>query len=706
MGVFAFGPFVLDRAKRALFRNGTPQALTPKTFDVLSFLIEHRERVVSKDELLKTLWPDAFIEESNLTQHIFLLRRALNGDAEGPEYIATIPRRGYRFVAEVSEHADEQAPAAAKSAPPVARTQSRRTWIATSLVGTVMFASLLAIWAIRRVPDAAGTSRIIPVTAVPGVLGFPSISPDGNFVVFAWTGPQNAGPPDIWIKAVEDETLRQLTATPEGESSPMWSPDGRQVAFLRSRGVFVMSSLGGAERRVADSGSMLGWTPDSQSLLVRDRLGAGPFGIFQIDLATGARRQLTQAPSGMGDWTFDVSPDGTMLAFVRYERPGVSDVYVAPMAGGDPDRRTDWGHTISRVVWTPDQRELIYAVTETGVDQTLFRVPASGRRPERGRRTLHVSAVGPSLSRANPGQFARLAFINRREDIGLRLVDLAAPRLGDVFPHISRFSDSTRIESPGSFSRRGDRIAFMSDRSGSPNVWVSNRDGSELRRLTSFTAAEVVVGNWSPDDRRLVIDASVNGNSDVYLLGLDSGQVSRLTVEPSMDIFGHWSNDGRWIYFTSDRSGPIQAWRLPAEGGPAVPVTKAGSGETQEAPDGRTVFYLDHPPPGAGGVSGPSRLMKVSADGGDETVVLDGVRLGLWSVTEEGIVFLTIEKESDALDFYSFRDGHVRRLGTLPVRVSRVSGYGRLAVSHDGRLALVNVTDNVQTDIMVADGFR
>lgn len=705
MVVFEFGPFVLDPAKRSLLRDNEPQALTPKAFDVLLLLIEQRERVVSKDELLKTLWPGAFIEESNLSQQVFLLRRALNGDAEGVEYIATIPRRGYRFVAQVSERRSEpstEVPAAA----PAPRTRIGRLWVGTAVFGAVTCSALLPRWTFTGPDDATENSRVISVVAQAGVQGFPSISPDGNFVAFAWTGPQNAGPPDIWVKAVEGDGLRQLTATSEGEGAPMWSPDGRQIAFLRNRqGVFIMSSLGGAERNVSSSGSMLGWTPDSQSLLVRDRVGEAPFGIFQIDLETGERRQLTQAPSGIGDWAFDVSPDGTMLAFVRYERPGVSDVYVVPMAGGEPRPRTDWRVSISRVAWTPDGRELIYAVDE-GAAQTLFRIPASGQQPERGRRALHVSAVGPSLSRAGADQFARLAFISRRQDIGLRLVDLVAPVKGDTFQKVERFSDSTRIELPGSFSPQGDRIAFASDRSGSLNLWVANRDGSGLRQLTSFTAADLLIGNWSTDGRQLVVDASEHGNSDLYRVSVDSGLVSRLTVEPSIEMNGQWSRDGRWIFFSSNRSGSPQIWKMPAAGGPAVRVTKAGGLEPQEAPDGRTVFYLDHPPPGAGGFSGSARLMNVSVDGGEEVVVLDAVRLSLWSVIEQGIVFVTVETEADALDFYSFSDRRVRRLGTLPFRISRVAGYGELAVSRDGRLALLNANDNLSVEIMVADRFR
>ena len=145
---------------------------------------------------------------------------------------------------------------------------------------------------------------------------------------------------------------------------------------------------------------------------------------------------------------------------------------------------------------------------------------------------------------------------------------------------------------------------------------------------------------------------------------------------------------------------------MPAEGGKAEQVTRQGGAEPQLGPDSQTLFYLDRPPSGPGGVSGSSTLKSVPVGGGAEVPVLDGVRLLLWSVTERGIVFLTIEPESDAIDFYDFNDRKVRRLGRLPFRVSRYLGLGMLDVDRDGRWALVSVTDQWESDIKVADGFR
>ena len=110
---YRFDEFELSRSRRTLLRNGQPVSLLPKTFEVLSYLVENPGRVVSKEELLKTAWPESFVEENNLTQHISLLRKAL-GDRSG--FVVTIPGRGYQFTAQVSSVDTTPKPAAADSA--------------------------------------------------------------------------------------------------------------------------------------------------------------------------------------------------------------------------------------------------------------------------------------------------------------------------------------------------------------------------------------------------------------------------------------------------------------------------------------------------------------------------------------------------------------------------------------------------------------
>src|SRR5580658_4111648 len=99
--VYEFGPFRMDPDKQVLLRDGQAIAVSPKAFETLLVLVRRGREVVSKEELMKEIWPDSFVEETNLSQHIFKLRKALGDTLEGERYIVTLPGRGYRFAVPV-----------------------------------------------------------------------------------------------------------------------------------------------------------------------------------------------------------------------------------------------------------------------------------------------------------------------------------------------------------------------------------------------------------------------------------------------------------------------------------------------------------------------------------------------------------------------------------------------------------------------------
>src|ERR1700736_1391335 len=98
-GLYRFGEFRLDPSRRVLLRANQPLTLAPKAFDILLLLIENRRRVLSKEELLRNIWPDTFVEEGNLKFNVSVIRKALGDES----WIETLPRRGYRFAGEVEE---------------------------------------------------------------------------------------------------------------------------------------------------------------------------------------------------------------------------------------------------------------------------------------------------------------------------------------------------------------------------------------------------------------------------------------------------------------------------------------------------------------------------------------------------------------------------------------------------------------------------
>jgi Tol biopolymer transport system component len=583
-------------------------------------------------------------------------------------------------------------------------TQLTRTRIVLGGLALVLMGvtTVMAWRALHRPADAP--AQLFPLASYPGPEGPPALSPDGKLVAFAWPG-QDSGPTDIYVKAVESEALRRLTDTADWESSPAWSAEGQQIAFVRDRqGVFTVSQLGGAERQVSASGTDVAWAADSNSVLIRDREGdAGPFGIYQVFLDTLERRRLTQAPIGAGDWRFEVSPDGRTLAFIRYEREGIADLYIAPMLGGEPRRLSNWNATLTGLSWTPDGREIVYSV-EGPTASRLWRIHANSAAPNRGSPIpdIPASADNPSISRPMPGQPARLAFQSITRDVDIRLMDLEARLVNDSIES-QPFSRSTRIEASAQFSPDGTRIAFASYRSGTPEIWLAEHDGSKLRQITSLGATELVVGGWSPDGASIVFDATVAGNSDVYVVGSDGGRVRRLTSEPSIDGLSSWSADDR-IYFSSTRAGVIpDVWRIAPAGGAAERMTRNGGFGPQTSSDGLYLFYLDRYPQRSA-INFTARLMRLPLAGGHEEAVLERVRPFAWSVTGTGIVFVASERDFDALDVYRFSDQRVARLGRLGFRISGI--FNHMAVSRDGRWASTTQLVRFESDLMRLDNFQ
>ena len=548
------------------------------------------------------------------------------------------------------------------------------------------------------------------------------MSPDGNFVVLNWTGPDATAAGDLWVKAVDGDAMRRLTDTPGiNEVFPAWSPDGRQIAFSRSdgarTGIHLISPVGGPEQQATDSGWGATWLPDSQSFVFFDN-SAGSLALFHYVLATGERRQLTTAPAGFVDREPKVSPDGKSIAFVRTTRGqwfgGASraTLFVVPIAGGDSVRMDDWVGRVGSPSWTPDSREILYLRSE-GSNLKAFRVAAKGGKavPADG---LPSSVYQLSTSGFRPGGTLRVAIVDARSDVGLRMIDLQGRPSNGRLSAWTAFNDSTRLDWPGRFSRDGTRVAFTSDRSGTAQIYVASRDGSQVRTVTTFDGNSVGLPAWSPDGRFLVFDAVDRQNlSDLYTVGSDGGLLRRLTHDDKPEISPEWSRDGQWIYYESEVSGRPEIWKISAAGGQPVALTTQGGREPRESPDGRSVYFL-------GATSGHpfwqgANVKRMNPDGTNVTTVLSGVLLGRWEVTDDGIVFLTGASglnpdpaDPDVLEFYSFEGHRTRRLGELPFPVMS-RGYSPprvLAVSPDRRWAVVTHMDHWERDIVVADNFR
>jgi Tol biopolymer transport system component len=554
------------------------------------------------------------------------------------DVLISVPKGSYTPVFDVNPAAAAPAvitaPLVAPAVTPVDSRQRSfgRVWVAAA--GVVVIGAMA--WVLIRMGTRSEPPpiRLLTVTSFPGSEGGPAFSPDGSFVAFVWSGPDFTAPNDLWVKAVEGDALRRLTDTPgASEVAPDWSPDGRQITFNRfegeeNRGVYVISALGGSERKVTDWGTRPTWLPDSQSLVFHDRVG-GTLAPVHYVLATGIRRQLTTPPAGFVDVDPSVSPDGKTVAFVRSTRGQAAPfggtimaaLFVVPMAGGDPVRVDDWVRSVGPPAWTPDSREIFYPRwNASGV--RVFRIAVAGG-PAAPAAGLPNGTSIVSISEFRPGGTFRVAVVEARNDVGLRMIDLQAPQSSGRISAWTAFCDSTRIDWPGRFSRDGAHVSLTSDRSGLQQVLVASRDGSQVRTLTSFEGSSVGVASWSPDGQSLVFDAVDGRNlNDLFVVGVAGGPLRRLTHDDKREITPEWSRDGKRIYYASDISGRPEIWKIPAAGGEPVQLTMQGGLDPRESPEGRSVYFLEP----IGSPYAATTLKRVNVEGGKASTVLSGIR--------------------------------------------------------------------------------
>lgn len=258
---YSFGPFRLFVAERELFRGAEPVALAPKAVDTLLALLGHRGHVVDKADLLGTLWPDTFVEEDNLVQQISQLRKALGEMPDGNPYIETVPRRGYRFVADVTESWEEEAEeprlavvgASEQGVVDDGQRRRRPTLLAAApwVLLVVAAGIILAMWRYWPAGSDAEPVRKFGFTAPvalhvdPGEIHADvAISPDGSHIVF------NAGETrDLWTYDLERGESRLLEGT-EGADDPFWAPGSDFIGFFAGSEIRKVSLRRGVPIRV------------------------------------------------------------------------------------------------------------------------------------------------------------------------------------------------------------------------------------------------------------------------------------------------------------------------------------------------------------------------------------------------------------------------------------------------------------------------
>ena len=310
-------------------------------------------------------------------------------------YLATFALVATPQSQEISPEAIEPKPL-----PALAPTARPKRWVLTGLLTLVILilATTTGLLISRHARSAgAAAFSIVPFADEIGEEYSPSVSPSDDVIAYVWDG--NIGRANIYLKNTDGSQRRKLTNGDGEYYLPAWSPDGKQLSYLRLKDdkldLIVRDLRSGSEHVVAgirremgrwssDSGPLLGnigpeWNRDGKSIYIADRQFSDGVvgGIYQIDVETGTRRQITSASGEQRDFAPRLSHDGRTLAFVRYFSHGHGELFTSPASGGTPTQLTNDVRDIQGISWSRDGRSIVFCSNRRSFFQ-LWSIPAAG----------------------------------------------------------------------------------------------------------------------------------------------------------------------------------------------------------------------------------------------------------------------------------------------------------------------------------------
>ena len=614
--VYEFGDVRVDMARMAAARGDTPIPLEPKAFDVLVYLLQHRDRVVNKDELLDAVWAGTFVTPNVLSRAVAQIRKALGDESDHAHYIETVAKRGYRFIAPVtvtgpagvapvaiteSAGMDPSIPVELSgpqptNLPPSSINPSRpgRNRVpAVLLLGVLALGLAVAAAVLLRqkasAPETpAADLQLKRLTNRRGYTGGPALAPDGRAVVYTSDA---TGGLELYISSLLQGS-GELALTSDGGHNiqPDWSPDGQWIAFHSRRrgGVWIVPATGGAPQQLTDFGSNPAWSPDSGSLVFTSDAGglAAQSTLWTVRRDGSARRALTQVGTPAGGHRAPAwSHDGRHIAFVVGRGGRKIDVWILDVASG-VQHLIDTSTNAADPVFAPGDGALLWGgSTLTGHGRLFRRAIDSDGRPT-GPLTVVLPMDAGSIDGVSVAADRTLAFAEGTVDANLWAADVGAGGRGG---EPVRLTDDVARNTRPEFSRDG-RLAYMQTAVGSPpSTWVMREDGTA--RVPLLPGTGTANPQWDGDGRRVLVVLHRENNDtgfDFAWVDIASRRMTPVGLLLKFMASPRLSPDGKTLAFH----------RIEKDGGIGMWVSQLDGRETRIATDPEAVTYPAWSPDG------------------------------------------------------------------------------------------------------------
>ncbi|QYK05904.1 winged helix-turn-helix domain-containing protein [Shewanella zhangzhouensis] len=718
---YRLGPFMVIPERCVIAKNGSDTKLELRVMQVLVCLLERAGRPVSRDELIREVWRGGQVSDNAINRIIAQLRSALGDDARSQQVIQTVPKVGYLLIAEVESlegqavtpadltHTSEVRHAKAPVAPidikdsqqhdssamaadikpvPVKQKPGHLILATYALAGVLLSVLAFVVWDTvtqsdksKAEPVQDSIASLLPITSLEGQEVDPVLSPDGNKLAFAFRD-LNA---KEWRVLIQDLTTGQVSLadnspTAYNQRYPAWSDDGGHLAYLnfdgKGRCELILLDLLTRNAKVV---SQCDKATQSSALAIRgqelyfvDSDGIEDFKkIYQVNLNTLKKEQLSRPHSiGRGDYGLSLSPDKSQMAVLRNLSWFDTQLMVFNFSTGEWRQVLKVGYPLKSVAWSADGKGLIYRAEEGQLHR--FDLDTN----ERVRLTKILQEINSPRSNSK-GQTAAVVGELMEEE----LWHWSAPGNTKPEPWVS----SSRRDYRGAISPDGALTAFVSNRTGLPQIWLRKQKGEEIKltHFDRFSFIDELI--FSPNGKLLA--GTINGAA--FTLDIAKSAIHFIPGRTSVRNISFGMNDDELVLFSSE-AGKRQLQLVDMRTGKTLNLL-AESGFSGKFDRASGDFYYSKM-----NSSGIWKLIQ-----GVETQVTDKITplfSGGWHVAQGKIWYL---KGDDGLTNLIELDVNNDREFAHPIQITNVS-MNTLSMTNNNQV-LLSVLAHANTDIFLVN---
>jgi len=678
MNKFIIGAWEITPDQNKLSLGAKDFFVEPLVMEVIVYFALSPAKVISVEELVDTVWKGRIVGDHAVYRVINQLRKTLSKD-NGNAYISTIRKKGYKLTKDVT-HLDPESPQVVlekKSfTPPLNKNQhqKRKLGITAALIcGPIL---VLLIWykivyigEYRDFEAIEPFKQSLPFSVLPGKEKDAEFAPNGQHISYSHLA-KDAKYFNIYVQAIIGESPIQITQSLGHDSSPSWSPDGKELVFVRrsDNGCQIMRINAFQANAIAEEVIKChtkGLTNEviwgnGDTIYFTDSLSdLEPSRIYKYSMKTSKKEQLTNPAGGKskGDIRMSLSHAQDRLAFAR--DLNWADVQVMTL---DLDTRETrelfklktWEKAVT---WSFDDTLLYYIDDQDNINAYSIQHGFSKK----------VFGSNSSVVEVNSHKTVdKLTIVSGKTD-----VDIWGAYSGQEARPIV---ESSELDINPELSNTSMDIAFISNRSGQPQIWVKTENGREFQ-ASQFTDGRAIRRlRWSPDDRQIVSSFE----NELYLIEVDTREYRVLwTTSRSSEIEApNWSKDGASIYYSSTFNGEWQIYRkdISSNAAPTV-VTQNGGYSPVLVDDNRMLYFKYH-------LDG---IWMLSLDSNEETKLVEDTNVfshdGLYT-REQGFFYISIDEAGNQLKFFDFEQKQSREV--MPMR----NPFIDYTISQDGTLVL------------------